>query len=134
MPRVAYFEIHAAKPERAIQFYTEVFDWTFKSWDGPHDLWFITTGPSDQEGIDGGLVPRRGEIDGTAVLAYICTILVASVDEYLAGVETHGGETVAEKMAIPDGGWLAYARDPEGNIFGLMERTPRRENVELEQS
>jgi predicted enzyme related to lactoylglutathione lyase len=24
-------------------------------------------------------------------------------------------------MAIPKMGWLAYAQDPPGNVFGLME-------------
>jgi predicted enzyme related to lactoylglutathione lyase len=24
-------------------------------------------------------------------------------------------------MAIPKMGWLAYAQDPAGNVFGLME-------------
>jgi predicted enzyme related to lactoylglutathione lyase len=24
-------------------------------------------------------------------------------------------------MAIPKMGWLAYAQDPQGNVFGIME-------------
>lgn len=123
MPRVTHFEIHAGDPERAIAFYANVFGWHFEKWDGPQDFWFITTGPADEPGINGGLLPRRGEIDGTAILAYICTIQVASVDEALAAVNEHGGALAVEKMPVPEGGWLAYAKDPEGNVFGLMERS-----------
>ena len=27
-------------------------------------------------------------------------------------------------MAVPGVGWLAYAKDTEGNIFGLMQADP----------
>jgi uncharacterized protein len=59
MPRVVHFEIHVGDPDRAINFYEKCFGWTFQKWDGPMPYWLITTGPDDQPGINGGLVPRR---------------------------------------------------------------------------
>jgi len=41
MPRPIHFEIHSAEPERAIQFYRELFGWTFTKWDGPRPYWLI---------------------------------------------------------------------------------------------
>ena len=41
MPRPIHFEIHSAEPERAIQFYRELFGWTFTKWDGPWPYWLI---------------------------------------------------------------------------------------------
>src|SRR5262249_10499088 len=73
MGRVVHFEIHAENPERAIKFYQGLLGWEFKKWDGPLPYWLITTGPKEQPGINGGLVQRRGTIDGTAVIAYVCT-------------------------------------------------------------
>jgi predicted enzyme related to lactoylglutathione lyase len=32
-----------------------------------------------------------------------------------------GAQIVVPKMAIPNVGWLAYAKDTEGNIFGMMQ-------------
>lgn len=32
-----------------------------------------------------------------------------------------GGAVVLPKMAVPGVGWLAYFRDTEGNVFGMME-------------
>jgi predicted enzyme related to lactoylglutathione lyase len=121
MPRVVHFEIHAGNPERAINFYQKVFGWTFQKWEGPMPYWMVITGPADQPGINGGLLPRQGELDGQAVIAYVCTVDVASVDASIATVEASGGTVVLPKMAVPGVGWLVYCKDTEGNIFGMMQ-------------
>jgi predicted enzyme related to lactoylglutathione lyase len=120
MPRPIHFEIHAAEPERAITFYQKLFDWKFTPWEGPMPYWTIKTG--DGPGIDGGLLPRQGSLIPEApVIAYVCTIGVTSLDDSLAKALGMGAEVALPKQAIPGIGWLAYAKDPEGNIFGLME-------------
>lgn len=124
MGRVVHFEVHAEDPERVIGFYTAVLGWTFTLWAGPVDYWIITTGPKDQPGIDGGMVRRQGSIDGQAVIAFVCTVDVESVDDTLAKALAHGGTLAAPKMPIPGVGWLAYAKDTEGNIFGMMQSDP----------
>ncbi len=125
MPRVIHFEIHADQPDRAVKFYTELFGWKFTKWDGPQPYWLITTGPDAQPGINGGLLPRRGPIDGQAVTAFVCTVDTPSVDEHLKKAQAGGGTVALPKMAIPTVGWLAYCKDTEGNIFGLMQADPK---------
>jgi predicted enzyme related to lactoylglutathione lyase len=125
MSRVVHFEIHATQPERAIEFYRGIFGWEFTSFGGPAEYWLIKTGPSEKPGIDGGLIRRRGEIDGQAVIAYVCTIEVESLDDRLAAVTARGGTLALPRMPIPGVGWLAYAKDTEGNIFGLMQSDPQ---------
>ena len=124
MPRVVHFEIHAADPERAVNFYQTLFGWTFQKWEGPMDYWLIVTGPDDQRGINGGLVRRQGEIDGQAVIAYVCTIDVEDVDASVQAATDNGGQIALPKMPIPGVGWLAYCKDTEGNIFGMMQNDP----------
>ncbi|MBM2841174.1 MAG: hypothetical protein HW412_1702 [Bacteroidetes bacterium] len=124
MGRVVHFEIHAEKPERAVQFYTRVFGWEFTKWPGPEEYWLIQTGPKEEPGIDGGLIKRRGGVDGTAVVAYVCTINTANVDDAVGKVKANGGENVVPKMAVPTVGWLAYCKDTEGNVFGVMHPDP----------
>lgn len=124
MPRVVHFEIHAAEPERAIRFYKALFGWEFTRWSGPMDYWLITTGPDSQPGINGGLIRRHGLIDGQAVIAYVCTVDVASVDAAVRAIQAEGGSIALPKMAIPGVGWLAYGKDTEGNIFGVMQADP----------
>ena len=121
MSRVVHFEIHADKLERAAGFYRSLFGWEISKWDGPVEYWLIKTGPDGQPGINGGLVPRRGVIDGTAVIAYVCTVDVPSVDAAVQKITSLGGTIALPKMAIPGVGWLAYGKDTEGNIFGVMQ-------------
>jgi len=52
------------------------------------------------------------------MIAYVCTVDVASVDASIATVEASGGTVVLPKMAVPGVGWLVYCKDTEGNIFG----------------
>lgn len=121
MSRVIHFEIQAGDPERAMRFYTSVFEWEFIPFPGADDYWFIRTGEPKQPGIDGGLVRRRGELDGTAVIGFVCTISVDRLDRYLMKVRASGGQQLGAKRAVPGIGWLAYAKDTEGNVFGLMQ-------------
>ena len=121
MARVVHFEIHAADQDRAVNFYKKLFDWQFQKWEGPMDYWLITTGPNEQPGINGGLVRRQGEIDGQAVIAYVCTVDVADVDASTNTATSNGAQVVLPKMAIPGVGWLVYCKDTEGNIFGMMQ-------------
>jgi predicted enzyme related to lactoylglutathione lyase len=124
MPRVIHFEIHVEDPERAIRFYQDLFGWQFSKWDGPMDYWLIKTGPKEQPGIDGGMMRRHGPIDGQAVIAYVCTVDVASVDQLVQDIPAKGGSIALPKMAVPGVGWLAYGKDTEGNIFGVMQPDP----------
>jgi len=124
MPRVVHFEIHAENPSRAIEFYKNVFNWEFQKWEGPQEYWLITTGKDSEPGINGGLFKRQVDIDGQAVIAYVCTVDVPSYDEYEKKVTKYGGTIVVPKMPIPGVGWLAYAKDTEGNIFGLHQNDP----------
>jgi predicted enzyme related to lactoylglutathione lyase len=49
------------------------------------------------------------------------TISIANVDESLQTIEKGGGLCVVPKMAVPGVGWLAYCKDTEGHIFGIMQ-------------
>ena len=124
MPRVVHFEIHAGDPERAVSFYEKVFGWSFQKWEGPMEYWLIVTGADDKPGINGGLIRRRGELDGQAVIAYVCTVDVEDVDKSTATALQHGGSIAVPKMPISGMGWLVYCKDTEGNIFGMMQGDP----------
>ncbi|MBX2992882.1 MAG: VOC family protein [Bacteroidetes bacterium] len=123
MARVVHFEIQAANPDRAIEFYSNLFDWKFQKFPGNTPYWLISTGSPEEPGIDGGLLPRNGSLpaEGAAVNCYVCTVQVSSVDESVKKATERGGMNVVPKMAIPGVGWLAYCKDPEGNIFGVMQ-------------
>lgn len=116
MPRPVHFEIAASDPEQLRAFYRDVFGWEFTKWPGPEDYWLITTGPTDQPGINGGFFKPRGPFVGT-----VNTLEVNDLDAYLEKVRAHGGEVVVEKHPIPGVGWNAYCKDPEGTLFGVHQ-------------
>jgi uncharacterized protein len=119
MPRPIHFEIPAENPERAIEFYSKVFGWKFSKWDGPMDYWLISTGQSPEPGIDGGLMPRRHPNQPCAN-----TIGVENLDRMIESVLSSGGSIALPKMPVPGIGWLAYCKDTEGHIFGMMQNDP----------
>jgi predicted enzyme related to lactoylglutathione lyase len=117
MGRVTHFEIYTDQPEAIQPFYRDVFGWSFKKFDGPFEYWLVTTGDESEPGINGGITrPRPGQSSGT-----INTVAVSSLDESIRKIHKGGGKTCVPKMAIPGVGWLAYAEDPGGNVFGIIE-------------
>lgn len=123
MSRPIHFEIQAEDPARAQAFYGQLFGWTFTKW-GEHEYWLIRTGEG-QPGIDGGLLKRMGgPLDRQTphpVVAFVCTMGVDDTDAYVARATSLGGEVAVPKTAVQGVGWLAYVKDTEGNIFGLMQ-------------
>jgi predicted enzyme related to lactoylglutathione lyase len=124
MPRVVHFEIHADDPQRAVTFYQDIFGWQINKWEGPQDYWLVTTGPENEPGINGAILRRPQPVNGDGVIAYVCTIDVPSVDDVTAQITAYGGTIVLPKMAVPQVGWLAYCKDSEGNIFGVLQSDP----------
>lgn len=116
MSRVVHFEISAEKPEEVISFYKNTFNWRFEKWEGPMVYWIIMTGDEKTPGIDGGL-KKRDEMGTNTVN----TIDVVSIDESIEKVRKNGGEIIVPKMAVPGVGWFACFKDPQGNVFGIMQ-------------
>jgi len=118
MNRVTHFEIYTDDPEVVQPFYKDVFGWKFNKFEGgPIEYWLVTTGDDKDPGINGGITrPREGQSPGT-----INTVAVQSLDQTIKKVEQCGGKICVPKMAIPTVGWLAYAEDPAGNVFGIIE-------------
>jgi len=114
--RVVHFEIPARDPQRANAFYSNVFGWAVHKWRGPEDYWLLTTGPDDEPGINGAILPQ---LDPNAAPRVV--VRVDSLDEASARIQNRGGRIVAPKMPILAMGWFAYAEDTEGNLLGLFE-------------
>ena len=115
MSRVIHFEIPADNPERAIKFYSRVFNWKIEKWSGSQPYWLVSTGAKENPGIDGAIMERQEN------RCVIDTVDVPSVDEFVEKIEASGGKIVVPKTTIPGMGYFAYFRDTEGNQLGIME-------------
>jgi predicted enzyme related to lactoylglutathione lyase len=113
--RVVHFEIPVEDPERAVRFYSNAFGWRIQKWEGPQDYWLVDTGDGEP-GINGGILRRTPPFDRV-----VNTVNVDNIDAATARVKEFGATLVGEKMTIPDIGYLQYAQDPDGNIFGMMQ-------------
>ena len=120
MARPVHFEIHASDPAKVAAFYREVFGWTITHL-AEMDYWLIDTGTGD--GINGGLVQRRGPKPAAdnPVGAYVCSLGISSVDEYVARATKAGAAIAVPKMAIPGVGYQAYMKDPDGITTELFQ-------------
>jgi predicted enzyme related to lactoylglutathione lyase len=125
VPRIIHFEVHATDPEKIIPFYKRVFDWQFNPMPGGQ-YWLIATGDDKSPGINGGLMKRMGQraAEGQPVNAFVCTLDVPNVDEFVKKALAAGATMALPKMAIPNIGWQAYVKDPDGNILGLHQSDP----------
>lgn len=116
MGRVIHFEIPAKDMERAGRFYREALGWNVTGWEGPVAYLLVGTGGEGEAGIDGGILPVNDLIRGV-----VNTASVSDLDAALERVEAAGGTVARGRMPVPGVGYMAYCRDTEGNLFGLME-------------
>lgn len=116
MWRVKFFDVSADDPQRAMDFYSKVFGWKFKKWNGPFDYWLVMTGDENEPGIDGGIAKR--EDPNATIMNFID---VPKVDDAANSVTEHGGKVIQEKQTIPGVGYMMIIQDTEGNMFGLMQ-------------
>jgi predicted enzyme related to lactoylglutathione lyase len=125
MNRVNHFEIHATDPEKVAEFYTNVFGWEIKKWEGGQmEYWMIMTGKQDEPGgINGGLVRRMGAApaEGAAGNGALNKIFVESNDENDSKIQAAGGTVALPKMALVGMAWQGYYKDTDGNTFGLHQ-------------
>ncbi|MCX6728384.1 MAG: VOC family protein [Candidatus Saccharibacteria bacterium] len=125
---IVHFEIYVDDLERAQKFYTEVLGWAFdyrKDYD--YTLVYpggkVTEGPATV-GVNGGMMKRNAPApsdDKASPNAFVCTISVDDVDATLEKVTANGGRIDVPAMEVPGVGRLAYVRDSEMNLIGLLK-------------
>jgi predicted enzyme related to lactoylglutathione lyase len=123
---IVHFEIPADQPERAVQFYRELFGWDIKKYDGGvaggMEYWMVKTVPTDPDGrpdgqgVNGGLMRRM--YPNQVPVNYIN---VESVDESVSRGEELGAKVLMGKTPVPGMGWFAQLTDTEGNLFAVWE-------------
>jgi predicted enzyme related to lactoylglutathione lyase len=107
---MVHFEIPAEDLQRAKDFYSKLFGWKIKSWQGM-DYMMI-----DTFGLGGGMMKRMHP--NHQITDYFG---VPSVDEYSAKVEKLGGKIMVPKQAVPGMGYFVICMDTENNVFGIWE-------------
>lgn len=127
MSRVIHFEIHAANPQRAVEFYRTVFGWSVEDWSDYAGMPYfgVTTGEGPT-GINGAILQRQGENMpvGGPIAGAVITIGSSDFDADAAKILAAGGSVALERSALPGIAWQGYFHDTENNVFGLHQPDP----------
>jgi uncharacterized protein len=119
MGRVVHYEITADDTARARKFY-EIFGWDIKDSGMPGgEYWLTASGPPDETGIGGAIMPRSYQKQPS-----IIWISVDDIDDMIEKVKANGGEAIGDKQKIPGVGTTIYIKDTEGNIVGMLQPEP----------
>lgn|SRR5487761_1187268 len=120
MGRVVHFEITADDVARARKFY-EVFGWKITDAGMPGgEYWLAAPGMLDETGIGGAIMSRSYQKQPS-----IIWVDVDDLDAMIEKVKAAGGEIVGDKQTVPGVGDTIYAKDTEGNVFGMIQPAPQ---------
>lgn len=116
---VVHFEIGCKDLEKTKAFYNKSFGWDYVP--GMPSMGMVANlgphGSTKTDGI-GGHINSLGHPPHQYVTFYI---LVDDIDKSLATIEKNGGSTLIPKQEVPNMGWFAWFKDPEGNALGLWK-------------
>ncbi|MBL6989905.1 MAG: VOC family protein [Bacteriovoracaceae bacterium] len=114
-----YFEIPVNDMDRAIKFYSHVFnvEFTKEVIHGCEMAFFPFT--EQGQGISGSLA--KGEIYRPSVYGSLIYLSTESIDKTMAKAKEVGGEELFLKTSVPNLEFSAEFKDSEGNRVALFE-------------
>lgn len=116
---VIHFEIGCKDLAKSRDFYNKAFGWEYV--DGMPTMGMVSNlGPFAQTKTDGigGHINSLGHPPHQYVTFYV---QVDDIEAMLAKVEKLGGSTLIPKQEVPNMGWFAWFKDPEGNALGMWK-------------
>jgi len=106
-------QLNTTNPERAQQFYEDVFGWRFEAVSEDPPYWGIYNG----DRLNGGMMPLpEGAGAPSHWLVYFGS---ASTDDGARRIAELDGQVIVGPMDVP-GGRILVAIDPQGAVFGLL--------------
>ncbi len=115
-----YFEIPVNDLERAVKFYSYVFECDF-SRDIIHgnEMAFF---PFDSKGVGITGALAKGEIYKPSISGTLIYLATSNIEKALIKVIEKGGEILFPKTEVPNYGWVAEFKDSEGNRTALFQK------------
>ena len=115
--RVIHFEIPVEESDRALTFFRKVFGWSSEPLNESSGT--LVTGEQSDSGVDGYFFSKK-----TVPADYARIIIAVEVDnleDHIERVKANGGEMLFGPIDYAGRGLMAYFRDTEGNIVGMLQ-------------
>ena len=118
---VGWFEIYVQDMPKARAFYEAVFRRPLERLESPGIEMWAFAGDMAATGAAGSLVHMPGMPSGgnSTIVYFSCSDCAVEAGR----VEQAGGSIFKEKFSIGQYGFVALARDPDGNLIGLHSLT-----------
>jgi uncharacterized protein len=118
---ITWFEIYVQDLDRAKKFYEAMLGIELNPIAGPDIPMLGFPQDADLNGSSGSIIKAEGmPSGGNSTLVYFecddCSVEASRVNDA-------GGELIREKMSIGEFGFVAHAKDSEGNMIGLHSPT-----------
>lgn len=114
-----HFEFLSKNPEKTRDFYRALFNWR---WDEDRERGYHKIGFGSETNVSGGLLRKSDAASCPGGVIYF------SVDDVAAAAQQvgkAGGQILVPRQEIKGLGCYAVARDPDGNLFGLWQKSGR---------
>jgi predicted enzyme related to lactoylglutathione lyase len=112
--QIVHIEIPADDTGKSKEFWGSLFGWQFESFPGPAEYHIARIDDTQGVAVTNMEPGKRG------TRSYFT---VDDVNTGVARVKELGGEADSP-MPVPNMGWFATCRDPQGNEFGLWQTDP----------
>ena len=109
---IVHIELSAKSAQDAGKFYSDLFGWTVKPYEGSDYLTFEA-----KPGPGGGFNMIDKDHKAGEIIPYL---QVDDIEAMLAKISARGGKVVVGKSEIPGEGHFALFADPSGNVVGLF--------------
>jgi len=110
---IVHWEIAAKDAAKAREFYSKLFDWDIKKWEGPMEYYGVE---ASGEGIGGGICKAEGYPNYVTIY-----VKVDDLQAFLDKANKLGGKTIVPPTPIPQVGSFAMFADLDGNVVGLFK-------------
>jgi predicted enzyme related to lactoylglutathione lyase len=114
-----WHELLTTDPAAGAGFYSKVFGWNARPWEGDADYTMLTHGNGP---VGGARVVGRDPLADKVGLHWLTYVGVPDLSAALAAVEAKGGRVIHPATGLSsDGGRYAVIADPQGATIGLYE-------------
>jgi predicted enzyme related to lactoylglutathione lyase len=122
MAKSGSIEFNVRDLERVRQFYWAVFGWDILDAGEAGDKQSVSLTtfklPADNRFI---LEPFESESEGLIPEGVLFRVKVTSIPETLSRIALWEGKIILTDLVLPGKGLMAYCKDTEGNLFGIIQ-------------